>query len=155
HSDAINLLEKTLPLQKTKLGKVHAETLATISALLDAYVTTQRLDQEETLCRNWLAETLADRPGDRALILSIREHLGDCLLRAKKYAAAEKTMLESLANADRESTKSMGTATAQALLGASLVGQKKYAEAERPLLAGYAGIKATANANPAKQQARL
>jgi hypothetical protein len=77
------------------------------------------------------------------------------LLQQQKASEAEPVLRACLAIRAKREPDAWTTFSAQALLGASLLGQKKYAAAEPLLLQGYEGMKQREAKIPAAGKARL
>jgi serine/threonine protein kinase len=92
-AEAIALHDETLKLRKLKLGPDHPDTLQTRTNLASAYDAAGRFAESEPILRHCLKSREKVQPGDW-ITFNTRSQLGGCLLGQKKYAEAERLILE-------------------------------------------------------------
>jgi eukaryotic-like serine/threonine-protein kinase len=109
----------------------------------------RRYTDAESLLRT-AVEDLRKSPGPgRPVTIGALESLGTVLIQLRKYADAERALLEAIKARHALAPDSWEGFDNQSLLGASLAGQRRFEEAERLLVAGYEGLKQRADSIPA------
>ena len=136
---AVPLFEETLARRKATLPPLNANIVSSFYNLAQAYLIVGREAQALPLFKAALeAQRMWWGPEDpRFCDLLVRTSVD--LLAARRYAAAEPYLRESLAALGKGEAHWLMDYT-RSLLGAALLGQKKYDAAEPLLAAGYRGL---------------
>jgi tetratricopeptide (TPR) repeat protein len=139
HEKAIAIIEKQLDACMSS-GSASLKLVIGKSNVATLYSAEDKLDQAESL---W--QEVLDRhrkyygPKGEATARAL-SGLGNTLLRKKRFAEAEKYLLESIAATEDTQLGRPALYSRQLDLGEALFEQKKYAEAEAHLLKGHEGL---------------
>jgi eukaryotic-like serine/threonine-protein kinase len=148
-ADAITLLEEV----HQKGPHPHMGTAG--NALLTAYVRAGKTTEATALVREAVRAARQWFPaGSPELAVELAD-VGQTLLEAKAYAAAEPLLRESLSLGEQKVPDAWGTHHTRSLLGGALLAQKRYGDAAPLLLQGYAGLKERAVKIPPEEQGSL
>jgi tetratricopeptide (TPR) repeat protein len=138
---AIPLLEQCLERRTAKQTAQHPGTTAVFRDLAWAYVDHHEPEKAVALSRKFVEILRARKgPADGELAGALMP-LGRALTAVGKAADAEPILRECLAIRERTQPDTWPLATAQAVLGATLLERKQYEEAERRLRAGFDGMR--------------
>jgi tetratricopeptide (TPR) repeat protein len=150
-AEALALYRKAYEGMKARPGPTHPTTLTTLGNLAGACVAAKRWGEAERAYRELVT---LERQAGRPALAGALTGLGDCLIQAGKYAAAEPPLRESL-ELRKGRPNSWPFLQARILLGASLLGQEKPAQAEPLLAAGYERFRDQAAQVPPEARARV
>jgi tetratricopeptide (TPR) repeat protein len=134
-ADAIRLLEEV----HQKGPHPHMGTAG--NALLTAYLRAGKTTEATGLVTEAVRAAHQWFPAGSPELAAELADVGQTLLEAKAYAAAEPLLRESLSLGEQKVPDACRTHNARSLLGGALVGQEQYLAAEPLLLQGYAGLK--------------
>jgi tetratricopeptide (TPR) repeat protein len=154
-AEAIELLDQTVALARTKLGPNHPTTLVYISNLAETYRAAGRLDEAIALHQQTLELLTAQLGPDHPETAGSMASLALSYLDLGRHAEAEKYARECLRIRQETMPDDWRTYNTMTLLGRSLAGQKALADAEPLLLEGYEGMLARAASIPPAGRIRI
>ena len=125
------------------------------NTLLTAYLRAGKTTEATALVTEAVRAARQWFPADSPELAAELADVGQTLLEAKAYAAAEPLLRESLSLGEQKVPDAWRTHHTRSMLGGALLGQHKYADAEPLLFQGYAGLKERAVKVPPEGQGSL